>query len=105
VALRGGASAETPIEGEGGIAPDRLAGYADAVWLIREHRVEWRGGIEAFWKESLAARAGLSPARGDESWHAALGVGVFIGKLRIDYAAQLSGPAGIPQVLSLTVRI
>jgi hypothetical protein len=104
-ALRAGGSAGTPIEGDGGLSPDRLAGFVDAVWLFRERRVEWRGGVEAYWTDSLAARAGVSPSRGNESWRAALGVGVFIGKLRIDYAVQLSGPSSLPQVLSLTVKV
>ena len=104
-AVRAGGSAETPVEGDGGISPDRLAGFLDAVWLLRERRVEWRGGVEAYWTQTLAARAGVSPSRGNESWRAALGVGVFIGKLRIDYAIQLSGPSSLPQVLSLTVRL
>jgi len=104
-ALRAGGSAGTPIEGEGGLSPDRLAAFVDAVWLIREHRVEWRGGVEAGWTETLAARAGVSPARGESTWHAALGVGVLFGKLRIDYAIQLSGPSTLPQVLSLTMRM
>jgi hypothetical protein len=105
VSFRAGGSAATPIEGEGGLSPDRLAGFVDAVWLIRDRRVEWRGGVEADWKGTLAARAGISPSRGDESWRAALGVGVFIGKIRIDYAVQLSGPSTLPQTVSLTVRV
>ena len=105
IALRAGAAAGTAVEGEGGISPDRLTGFLDAVWLIRERRVEWRGGVEAGWGGTLFARAGVSPSRGDESWRAALGVGVLFGKLRLDYAVQLSGPSSLPQVVSLTVRV
>jgi hypothetical protein len=105
IALRAGVAAGTPVEGEGGISPDRLTGFLDAVWLIRESRVEWRGGVEADWGGTLFARAGVSPSRGDESWRAALGVGVVFGKLRLDYAIQLSGPSALPQVVSLTVKV
>jgi len=78
---------------------------ADVGYRFDVREAEWSAGLEYVWLSTLSIRAGAGMPALRNSPVYSLGVGLAGGRMKLEYAIRLADEAGVPNDISLTIKL